>query len=115
LPRAAEAVGVRRKLARYSLAMGHDSGGPKAYLFKQLLGITLADLDHLADELRRGLPVSPIVRARLKPDGTASCGVLVPVRGVDIHQGRVMPVTTGWELRYVGDRPRLVTAYIKGR
>ena len=22
-------------------------------------------------------------------------------------------VTTGWELRYVGDRPRLVTAYIK--
>lgn len=23
-------------------------------------------------------------------------------------------VTTGWELRYVGDRPRLVTAYIKG-
>jgi hypothetical protein len=39
LPRGAEAVGVREKLARYSLAMGHESGGPKAYLFKQLLGM----------------------------------------------------------------------------
>lgn len=106
---------MRDKLRRYSLALGHDSGGPKAYLFQQLLGITLADLDHLADEIRRELPVSPVMRARLKPDGTASCGVLVPVRGVRIHQHRVMPVTTGWELRYVGDWPRLVTAYIKGR
>lgn len=105
---------MRDKLRRYSLAMGHDSGGPKAYLFKHLLGITLADLDHLADEIVRRLPTRFVVRAALKPDGTVSCGVLVPVRGVGIHQHRVMPVTTGWELRYFGDRPRLVTAYIKG-
>lgn len=106
---------MREKLARYSLAKGHKDGGPKAYLFEQLLGITLADLDHLAVELERGLLTNPVVRAQLKPDGTVSCGVRIPVRGVRIHQHRVMPVTTGWELRYVGDRPRLVTAYIKGR
>jgi hypothetical protein len=65
LPQGAEAVGVREKLARYSLAMGHESGGPKAYLFKQLLGITLAHLDHFATEIGRGLLVHPVTRAKL--------------------------------------------------
>jgi hypothetical protein len=115
LPRAAEAVGVWRKLAMYSLAMGHEDGGPKAYLFEQLLGITLADVHHLEAEIMRELPRRPVTRAWVKADGAVGCGVLVPVRGVHLHHARVMPVTTGWELRYVGDRPRLVTAYIKGR
>lgn len=106
---------MREKLATYSLAIGHESGGAKAHLFKQLLGITLADLDHLASEIARELPTHPITRVRQKPDGSVGCGVLIPVRGVRIHQHRVMPVTTGWQLRYVGDRPRMVTAYIKGR
>jgi hypothetical protein len=113
LPRGAEAVGVRRKLATYSLAMDHEDGGPKAYLFKHLLGITLVDIEHLAMEIERSLPAHPITRVFEKPDGKVGCGVVLPVTGVGIHQGRVMPVTTGWELRYVGDRPRLVTAYIK--
>jgi hypothetical protein len=108
-------VGVRRKLATYSLAMDHTRGGPKAHLFKQLLGITLGDLDHLATEIERELPSCRVTRVHKKPEGLVGCGVLIPVRGVGIHQTRVMVVTTGWELRYVGDRPRLVTAYIKGR
>lgn len=40
---------------------------------------------------------------------------LGPVRGIGTHDKRVVPVSTGWQLRYVGDRPRLVTAYIKKR
>jgi hypothetical protein len=60
LPRGAEAVGVRDKLRRYSLALGHKDG-------------------------------------------------------VRIHERRVVLVTTGWKLRYVGDRPRLVTAFIGDR
>lgn len=115
LPRAAEAVGVREKLARYSLAAAHPSGGPKAALFAQLLGITVEQVEHLAREIERALPGHPVARSWLKADGTAGCGVLIPARGVHIHDARVMPVTTGWELRYLGDRPRLVTAYIKGR
>jgi len=106
---------VREKLATYSLALDHDSGGPKAYLFRQMLGITLAEIEHLVAEIHDGLPSHPVTRVTVKPDATVTCGVLVPVRGVGIHQGRVMAVTTGWELRYVGDRPRLVTAYIKRR
>lgn len=30
-----------------------------------------------------------------------------------MHESRVVAVTTGWELRYVGDKPRLVTAFTK--
>jgi len=115
LPRAAEAVGVHHKLATYSLVLTHDDGGPKAYLFKHLLGITLADIDQLAAEILTGLAVAPVTRSWRNPPYGVSCGVVVPVRGVGVHQDRVMPVTTGWKLRYVGDRPRLVTAYIKGK
>lgn len=115
MPRAAEAVGVREKLERYSLAVGHRDGGPKAYRFRQVLGITLADVQHLATEISAGLLTEPVTSVRPKPDGTVGCGVLVPVRGVHIHENRVVAVTTGWELRYVEDRPRLVTAYIGDR
>jgi hypothetical protein len=115
LPRGAEAVGVYDKLARYSLAIGHRDGGPKAYRFRKVLGITLVDIDHLVTDIAAGVLTEPVTRVRPKPDGTVGCGVLVPVRGVDIHERRVVLVTTGWKLRYVGDRPRLVTAYIGDR
>ncbi len=106
---------MRRKLATYSLAIGHEDGGPKAVLFELVLGITLADIDHLAGEILAGVLVTPVTTVRPNPPYGVNCGVLVPVRGVGIHQARVMGVTTGWELRYVGDRPRLVSAYIKGK
>jgi len=106
---------VRRKLATYSLAMGHRDGGPKAYRFQKVLGITLADIEHLASEIAAGVLTEPVTRVRPKPDGTVGCGVLVPVRGVHMHERRVVLVTTGWELRYVGDKPRLVTAFIGDR
>jgi hypothetical protein len=115
LPRAAEAVGVRGKLARYSLALDHEDGGPKAYLFKQLLGITLAEIAHLEDAIRAGVLIAPVTRVRANPPYGVNCQVVVPVQGVGMHEARVMAVTTGWEVRYVGDRPRLVSAYIKGK
>jgi hypothetical protein len=115
LPRAAEAVGVRQELASYSLVLEHEDGGPKAYLFKQLLGITLAEVGHLVAEIRAGVLGTPVTRSWMNPPHGANCPVLVPVRGVGTHQSHVMLVTTGWQLRYVGDRPRLVTAHIKGR
>lgn len=105
---------MRRKLATYSLALEHDVGGPKAVLFKLLLGITLEHIDHLEAEIRREVRRQPVTRVWKTPFGQR-CQVLVPVRGVHIHHSHVMDVTTGWMLRYVGDRPRLVTAYIKGR
>jgi uncharacterized protein DUF6883 len=115
LPRAAEAVGVHRKLATYSLAVGHRRGGPKAVLFERLLGITLEHVDHLAEEIRAGVLAAPIISVRDNAPHGVNCHVRIPVRGVGIHQARVIAITTGWQLRYVGDRPRLVSAYIKKR
>lgn len=105
---------MRTKLEQYSLAIRHESGGPKAYLFKQLPGITIADVDHLEAAIRAGVTQVPVGRVHRNPPHGVGCQVLIPVRGVGVHHTRVMVVTTGWELRYVGDRPRLVSAYIKG-
>jgi hypothetical protein len=115
LPRAAEAVGVHHKLETYSLVVEHSSGGPKAIRFARLLSIAHRDVDHLAAEIAAGLLGAPVTRVVFKADGTLGCGVLVPVRGVGFHEKRVVAVTTGWELRYVGDKPRLVTAFIGDR
>lgn len=105
---------MRRKLTTYSLAMDHEKGRPKAVMFERRLGITLAEVEHLAMEILRGVRRAPVTRSWLTPYG-AQCQVRVPVQGVGLHRGRVTAVTTGWQLRYVEDRPRLVTAYIKGR
>lgn len=105
---------MHHKLETYSLVPGHDEGGHKARVFELALGITRREVDHLAAEILGGLATQPVTRVEMTPWGV-SCRVQVPVRGVGIHSGRVVPVTTGWELRYVGDRPRLITAYIKKR
>ena len=114
LPRGAEAVGVHHKLETYSLVVSHERGGDKARVFATALGITRRDVDHLAAEILRGLMRQPVTSVEMTPWGL-SCRVRIPVRGVGIHDERVVPVSTGWELRYVGDRPRLVNAYIKKR
>ncbi len=106
---------MHHKLATYSLNRNHAKGGPKAYLFERLLGITLADVDRLAAEIAAGVLRIPISGVRENPPYGVGCEVLVPVAGVGFHHEHVMPVTTGWELRYNGDRPRLVTAYIEVR
>jgi len=115
LPRGAEAVGVHHKLETYSLVLDHTDGGPKAFRFQRLLGITHRDVDHLAVQIGGGVLRHPITAVRGNAPHGIGCTVLIPVTGVGIHERRVMVVTTGWQLRYVGDRPRLVTAYIKGR
>jgi hypothetical protein len=51
LPRAENAFGVREKLADYSLNRDHKDGGPKARGFELILGITISDLEHLAQAI----------------------------------------------------------------
>lgn len=105
---------MHHKLETYSLVLDHERGGDKALVFKRALGITHRDVDHLADEIGRGLATQPVTSIRMTPHGL-SCQVRIPVRGVGIHETRVLLVTTGWHLRYVGDRPRLASAYVKKR
>jgi hypothetical protein len=114
LPRAAEAYGITEKLVTYSLNIDHRSGGPKAKGFQQILGITLADVDHLAHALTMGVLTATITEVRVSPSAAFTCGVLMPVAGLRQRRTRVISVKTGWHLRHADDRPRLVTAYING-
>lgn len=112
LPRAAEAYGVQIKLRGYSLNSEHDSGSHKARVFRAFLGITLEDVEHLAEQLLAGVRDTPISAVRDNPLHGILCEVMVAVRGVRDRADCVALTTTSWEYRSPGDAPRLVSAYI---
>lgn len=112
LPRAEEAYGIHEKLAGYSLKTGHEDGGPKAAAFARILGITDADLNHLARELLEGVREVAVSGIRDGGEHGMHCQVIVRVRGLGAHTDRVANVLTAWEIRWDGDVPRLVTAFI---
>lgn len=114
LPLAEQAFGIREKLAAYCLNLDHEIGGPKAERFQQVLGIGLAELDHLAEALGAGVLGASISDVRDNAPYGVLCEVRIPVAGLREHRDRVVAVTTSWELRHAHDPPRLVTAYIDG-
>jgi hypothetical protein len=75
------------------------------------LAIFLADLEYLADALLSGVRTIPVSAVRID-ERWVHCQVLVPVRGLGDRADRVANVLTAWELRWEGDAPRLITAYI---
>jgi Domain of unknown function (DUF6883) len=115
LPQADDAHGVEKKLAGYSLNLDHPSGGAKAAGFGRVLAITIEDLDYLADSLREGLQDTPVSEVRNRDDGSVLCEVIVPIRGLGGCADRVATVLTSWHIRWEGDPPRLVTAFITTR
>jgi hypothetical protein len=112
LPRGAEAVGVRRKLATYVLNRGHQDGGPKARGFERLLGITIDDVDHLEAQIMRGILQTPTSAVRYNPPYGVNCVVEVPVRGIGSKCHHAANVRTVWEFADANAAPRLVSAYI---
>lgn len=114
LPRADDAFGIEEKLASYCLNPDHEIGGPKAAAFQRALGIGLADVEYLADALRTGILDAQITAVRDNAPFGVLCEVRIPVASLRERRDRLVTVTTSWELRRSGDRPRLVTAYIDG-
>jgi hypothetical protein len=112
LPNADDAYGVHEKLARYSLKVGHEDGGPKAAAFARILGITAADLEYLAGELLSGIRKIGVSEVRDAGEHGVHCRVIVPVGGLGERVGWIANVLTAWEIRWDGDTPRLVTAFI---
>ncbi len=112
LPRAVDAHGVRGKLAGYSLDLEHTDGGDKASAFDRILGITAGDVEYLANALITGLASTPTRAVRQNPPHGLLCEVRISVRGLGAKADRIATVLTAWEIRYDGDAPRLVTAYI---
>lgn len=113
LPRAAEAFGVRDKLARYSLDMTHKDGAPKAHGFARILGVRIADIGYLQGAIQTGILILPVNSMRDNSPWGINRVVMVPVRGLGERSERVANVRTVWES--VGDDspPRLVNAYVK--
>jgi len=89
LPRAAQATGVRYKLATYSLAPDHRDGGPKAKGFAEMLGISLRSIRHLENEIKAGILEVPISATRPNPPHGIHCVVEFPIRGLGRRQGTV--------------------------
>jgi hypothetical protein len=113
LPRAQDAHGVLDKLRGYSLNLEHSEGSHKARVFRSVLGITLDDADHLADQLCAGIRETPVSEVRDNPPYGVLCEVPVSVAGVRGLASRSAVITTSWEYRSAEDTPRLVSAYIE--
>jgi hypothetical protein len=115
LPRAEEAIGVREKLADYSLVPTHKKGGPKAHGFAVILGITIDSIDYVEAQILSGIlrhPIEAVVDNR--PYGW-NCVVQFPIRGIGSYSERVADLRTVWELADPLLPPRLVSAFPKGR
>lgn len=112
LPRAAEAFGLRVKLATYSLDLAHKDGGPKARGFEQILGITLEHIDYLEGAIYTGVQLVPVSEVIDNAPWGIKCVVIIPVRGLSEKSGRLVDVRTVWQFDEPGSPPRLVSAYI---
>jgi hypothetical protein len=113
LPRGGAAVGLRRKLATYSLDATHEDGGPKAKGFERILAIAIEDIDYLEGAIQTGILIVPISSVRDSPPWGVSCVVVVPVRGLGERSGRVVDVRTVWLLTGADHRPRMTTAFLR--
>jgi hypothetical protein len=113
LPNAEEAYGIHDKLARYSLKAGHPRA--KAEAFERVLAVTADDLEYVAEALVRGVRTTPVSGVRPAGAHGFHCEVIVSVRGLRDRADRVANVLTAWQIRWQGDPPRLITAYVVSR
>jgi uncharacterized protein len=113
LPRAAEAFGVRYKLATYSLDITHKSGGPKARGFDRILGITIDAIEYLEAQILARVLDTPVSEVRDNPPHGVNCAVDIQVRGIGAKADRIVTVRTAWIVSTPDDPPRLVNAFPK--
>lgn len=113
LPRAEEAIGVRKKLLDYSLDVTHEHGGPKARGFERILGITIDDVDYVEDSIRTGILATPIRSIRDNAPYGVNCVVEFPLQGVGERSMRMIDLRTTWILVDAVAQPRLLTAYLR--
>jgi hypothetical protein len=113
LPRAEEAVGVREKLAGYSLNRGHKDGGAKARGFEQILGITLESISYLEAQIHLGIRQMPMSSVRKNEPYGINCVVEFPLQGIGDLSDRSVNLRTIWLVRADGMPPRLLSALLK--
>jgi hypothetical protein len=115
LQRRTEPLGIEDKLRTYSLVHDHEVGGPKANGFLIMLGIDLESIDYLIAEIEEGITHTPISKVEPKKAGAMGCTVKFRIAGVGRYSHRWSWLRTGWNLDGPEARPRLSTAYLRGR
>jgi hypothetical protein len=113
LPRSEEAIGVRDKLATYSLNMDNSTGRAKARGFALILGITIDSIDYLEAEIRAGIQRVPIASVREGSCFGVRCAVDFPLRGVGSLRSRRVRLRTAWVITGANACPRMTSAYLK--
>ena len=106
-------MGVRYKLATYSLALDHADGGPKARGFALILGISLASIDYLEAVIKAEILKTPIAATRTNPPHGVNGVVEFPIKGIGERTGTVVTLRTVWLVSEVGAAPRLLSALLK--
>lgn len=99
------------KLRDYALNPDHEIGGPKARIFRSILGFDRDDWEELSEKLRAGLARTPI--SLIRPGSGKKATTYTALIAVTGKNGRTAPVVTAWQI--VDGVPRLVTAYIDKR
>jgi hypothetical protein len=107
LPNGDNAVIDQRKLSDYCLSAEHDEGKHKANLFRELLGLTLADIDRLYAALQRAA-----LHGEATPGRADRYGQRYTIDFVMAGRGRTVVVRSAWIVRTGEVVPRLVTCYI---
>lgn len=109
-------IDAEGKFKGYCLKLEHPNGGPKARVFKSVLGIGPDDAEYLEKQIRNGLLESKIVFNDNDQWGR-KYETTIPVKG---RNGNVADVTVGWIFDYKdsdmyngNNSPRLASAYIK--
>ncbi len=89
------------------------SGGPKAYGFAVILGITLEAIDYLDSEIKLAAQRRPIQAVVDNGPYGWKCVIDFPLEGIGSYSGRTAKVRTVWELVSPVYPPRLVNAFLK--
>jgi hypothetical protein len=107
LPNDDQAIIDLRKLTEYALSPTHDEGRHKAALFRDLLGITLENVDLLVDALRRAASDAEAQTGRRDQYGQRY--------SIDFEfvgpTGRAI-IRSAWIVAAGETIPRLITCYI---
>ena len=107
LPQGDRAIIDKRKVVDYCLSEDHDDGKHKARLFREILGITLDDVESLLDRLKDAAATGEAIPGKLHQYGQRYA--------VDFEfrrPGGTATVRSGWIVLAKEEVPRLVTCYI---
>ena len=108
LPNCKRALVDLDKLRKYSLNPEHESGGHKARVFRRALGLTLADVDWLYNEVIRIASDCDVLISEVSPFGQK---YVIDARITFGERSAI--VRTAWIVENGTDFPRLVSCYVK--